>query len=285
MKTVSESYADALKEFESLTSKRAATLRNKGKEEGLKKLNMLFKSGKSIDERLAIYEAAMLACEKAKTPQESLKAVKVLDVARTKLTEGLKKNIAAFTVEAHDISPSDGDMKTGFEVFIKRMSQVSNRAKMEVEQRKQIALKDAEKLTADGKMKSDIKTVYLNIRKGCDETEALMKVFMARPSKETFMDAFSSGTGPRSISVAVTNWKQIVLKANPTIGERLRADPVHLITNMFDATQRKDYGFWANKLHMDQPGWEAAAKREAQRCLDQVKLWRMMADDMKKLVA
>jgi hypothetical protein len=36
---------------------------------------------------------------------------------------------------------------------------------------------------------------------------------------------------------------------------------------------------------MDQPGWEDRAKKEAQGVLDQVQLWRRVADEMKAIIA
>jgi hypothetical protein len=282
-----DTYANAVKEFESLTTKRAATLKNKGREEGLKKLNMLFKSGKTLQQRAAAYDTAIEGFSRCKTPADEAKALKNLEAARQKLTDGLKENIKSFTVEAKGISPADGDMKAGFEVFLGRLGQMVNRAKMETEQRKSLALKAAGKQTVGGKIVSDIKTTYLNVRKGCDETEALMKKFIARPTRENFAAAFYSGTGPRSISVAVTNWKQLVLKADPGVANKLTVDPVHLIENpaMWDATQRKDANHWTAKLKMDQPGWEDRAKKAAQDILDQVKHWRRVADEMKAIIA
>jgi hypothetical protein len=36
---------------------------------------------------------------------------------------------------------------------------------------------------------------------------------------------------------------------------------------------------------MNQPGWEDRAKKAAQDILDQVKLWRRVADEMKAIIA
>jgi hypothetical protein len=39
--------------------------------------------------------------------------------------------------------------------------------------------------------------------------------------------------------------------------------------------------FWEAKLGMGKAGWEPAAKKVAQHCLDQMKNWRMLADELK----
>jgi hypothetical protein len=283
--TLTENYRDAVKEFETLTSRRAATLKNKGKEEGIKKLGVLFKSGKTLEQRALALDAAIDAASVAKA-DTAIKAFKAIEVAKDKLNEGLKKNIADFTAQAKVLGPADAELKNGFDVFIKRLSQILNRAKMETEQRKVMLKELAGKgLAPDAKLQAEIKTVYLNLRKGCDETEALMKVFIARPTAENFDAAFSSGTGPRSISVAITSWKQIVLKKQPGLASQLRADPEYLLQKIFDLTQRKDRQYWEAKLKLSQPGWEDRAKKVAQDCLNQVKNWRIMADDIKKLAA
>src|SRR5579864_4535541 len=100
-----DNYDDALKEFETLTNARAATLRNKGKEQGVAKLSVLFKQGKSLDQRLDDWQRAVLALEKAREPAAILKGIKAIQVARDKLNEGLKKNIADFTAQGKEISP------------------------------------------------------------------------------------------------------------------------------------------------------------------------------------
>ncbi|MDT4893018.1 MAG: hypothetical protein QOE97_2053 [Pseudonocardiales bacterium] len=290
MESLRESYDNAMKEFEALTNKRAAVLKNKGKEAGVAKLKVLFKSGKTLAERLDAYDKANVGTERAKTKDEVLKSLKNMEVAYAKLSEGIKKNVAAFELEARDIGPSDPDMKTGFGVLINRLKMINNRGKMELEIRRNILKERAGKTVGvDEKLNSAIKTVYLNIRKGCEETEALMKKFKARPTRQNLDAAFSSGTGPRSISVAVTSWKQVVLKQDPTAGARLdRAgggDPVHLLQKIFDLTQRKDATFWDQQLRTDQPGWEQRAIKVADEALAQVANWRRVADSMKQLTA
>ena len=151
---------------------------------------------------------------------------------------GLKKNIADYTAQAKVISPAEADMKAGFEIFIKRLNQLHNHAKMAADmQEKNLRALAGKAMGVDEALKKDLRVTYVGLRKGVEETEALMKKFINKPTKENMAAAFTSGTGPRSISVTVTYWKQIVLKKNPTINKNLPADPEHLIKHIWDLSQ------------------------------------------------
>jgi hypothetical protein len=275
----------AVKEFEDLTNKRAATLKNKGKEDGIKKLAVLFKSGKTLEQRASEYDKAYNASDKAKA-ENADKVLKELLTTRQKFSEGLKKNIADYTAQAKVISPADADMKAGFEIFIKRLNQFHNHAKMAADQKEKSLRQLAGKgMGVDESLKKDLRITYVGLRKGIEETEALMKKFIAKPTKENMAAAFTSSTGPRSISVSVTYWKQMVLKRNPGINKNLPADPEYLLKHIFDLTQQKGTAFWDKQVQTDKAGWEDRAKKVAQDCIKQLANWRRMADEIKKLAA
>lgn len=285
MATMVQKYAQAVRDFETLTDKKVPTFKTKGKEAGIKKLKGLFKSGKSLEQRIADFQKASDACSGAR-PDTAKSALKNLESALAKLDDALKKHIASFRNEERALGPEDRDLKTGFAVFIGRLDELRRWAKLDVETRK-TGLKELAGKTvgADEKTKSDIKQVYQNLMKGCAETEALMKMFLSRPTPQNMEAAFTSATGPRSISVSMTLLKQRVLARSPVLKKRLRADPDTLLQKIWDLTQRKGPGYWQNKLQMNKPGWESRAKVVAQDCLAQVNNWRVMADDLRKLAA
>jgi hypothetical protein len=84
----------------------------------------------------------------------------------------------------------------------------------------------------DEKLKSDIKLAYLSIGKGVQETQALMKAFIAKPTMTALEKTFGSASGPRSIGAGVTMWKQMVVKKKPELAGKLGADPDHLLSHI-----------------------------------------------------
>jgi hypothetical protein len=123
------------------------------------------------------------------------------------------------------------------------------------------------------------------MKKGVEETEGSLKVFIAKPTAKHLENAFCSMTNARSIGAAVTMYKQQVLKKDPSIAGKLRADPIHLLSHINEMSQNKGMDFWEKKFKMDKPGWEAAAKKAAEDALKQMKNWRMMADELKACAA
>ncbi len=123
----------------------------------------------------------------------------------------------------------------------------------------------------------------MTIGKGAAEAEALMKVFIAKPSQETMMAAFSASSGPRTLATAVTNWKQFVLKQAPTMAGKLGVDPTTLLGQIVDLTQQKNLAFWQGKLQTAQPGWEDRGKALATQFLAQLPNWQKLAERIKAL--
>src|SRR5262245_54323371 len=91
MASMTDSYKLAMSNFTALTTKVAPTLKNKGQEAGLKKLLMVMKSGKTLEQRAQDYDAAVDALKICK--DEKLKSLpdlmKALNTATAKLNEGL----------------------------------------------------------------------------------------------------------------------------------------------------------------------------------------------------
>jgi hypothetical protein len=268
-----------------LSEKEAPVLAKKGKEGSAKAITMTLKKRKTVEDVATAFDNMIIECEKAKPPT-ALAELKKLQVIRKKLSDQLKAYSAEFAKQAKDVGPADAKLMSGFEILAKRLTQLSLHAKMTAEQ-KEVSLKHlaGNPLGDDEKLKKDIRQVYLGIRKGADETDALMKKFLAKPTKENMLEAFSSGTGPRSISASVTYWKQMVVKKlpptfNPT--SKIGHDPEHLIKNIFDLTQNKGAAFWDDKLKTDQPNWEARAQTIAKDCLKNVELWRVAATKLKE---
>lgn len=285
MPNFKENYIAAIDEFEKLTNKRAPILKSKGKEKGVKQLTDLFKkTAKPVEQLCENFDKLYDECTRAKS-DTALKAAKNYADAYDKLNVALKKNIVDLEPQLKELGPDDKDLKTGFDVLIKRLEQMRKMGKSLVVQQTQILKETAGKeVGLDEKLKNNIKITYLGIKKGCDETEALMKVFIAKPTVDHLVDAFSSSTGPRSIQVAVTAWKQLVLKKDPSLKDKLQADPEHLIKKIYELGQQKGKDYWAGVLKMNQPGWEDRAKKVALECLKQVELWRRMAEEIKGLL-
>jgi len=280
-----DNYTAAIKEFETLTNKRAPVLKGKGKEAGVKKLTDVFKkTAKPLETLCEQFDLAGRECSKAK-PDTALKLAKAYENAFDKLNEGLKKNITELEGQAKVLGGEDKDLKNGFEVLLKRLEQFRKAGKvMALQQTQGLKTLAGKDITVDAKLITNIKVTHLGIKKGCDETEALMKVFIAKPTQDNLKNAFSSQTGPRSISVAVTNWKQMVLKVDPSLKDKLPVDPEHMLKKIYDLTQRKDITFWEKELKMDKAGWEDRAKKVALECLKQVPLWRRLAEEIKALL-
>jgi hypothetical protein len=282
MAELAGTYKDALKEFETLTNKKAATQKNKGKEEGIKKLSLLFKAGKTLDQRFADFDAAVNLSERGGDKVDPKKLMAAIEAAYGKLDEGLKKNIADYAGQEKVLGPDDKDLKTGCSVFVNRLESLRKNAKITLEGRKNaLAARAGATAAPDAKLASDIKVAYLSIGKGVQETQALMKAFIAKPSEDKIEATFGSATGPRSIGAGVTMWKQMVLKKNPKLADKLGADPEHLLKLIFDMTQRKSIDFWKAQFKFTQPGWEDRAKAMAQACLSQMPNWATMAQRMK----
>jgi hypothetical protein len=277
----------ALTEFQALSEKEAPVLAKKGKPGTVKAISATLKKRKTVEEVATAFDNMIIACDKA-APPTALAELKKLQVIRKKLSDQLKAYSAEFATQAKDAGPADPKLKSGFEILAKRLTQLSLHAKMTAEQ-KEVSLKAlvGNPLGNDEKLKKDIRQVYLGIRKGADETEALMKKFLAKPTKENMLAAFSSATGPRSISDAVTSWKETVKKLPPPFDAKTKfgdADPEKLLTKIVDLTQNKGAAFWDAKLKTDKPDWEAGAKAIANDCLKNVEQWRISATKMKELV-
>lgn len=283
---VMDNYKVAMRAFTALTAKVAPTLKNKGQEAGFKKLLVLMKNGKTLEQRIQDYDDARQAANSCR--DDNLKALpgllKAMDTALTKMNEGLKKNMDEYEAQAKVLGPADATLKAGFETLAQRLDALRKFAKSDALQVIAIAQKSLGKTaSADEVLNKNLKMVYLGIKKGSAEFEAALKQFIAKPNDQNLQDAFCSSTAARSISVAVTHWKGTVLKTNPKIAERLRADPVHLLTHIDEAAQQKGVKFWETKFAKSKPGWEDRAKVQAKKYLDQVKNWRMMADEIKGL--
>ena len=283
MAELASTYTDALKEFEALTSKKAATLKNKGKEEGVKKLAVLFKSGKTLDQRFADFDKAVNDSERGGDKVDPKKLLDQITTAYEKLDDGLKKNIADYSKQERELgTPDEKDLKAGCGIFVNRMESLRKLAKITLEGRKNSLAARAGKAAApDEKLKSDIKVAYLGISKGVQETQALMKAFIAKPTEAALEKTFGSATGPRSIGASVTMWKQMVIKKKPELANKLGADPEHLLSHIFDLTQRKPIDYWKKEFKCPQPGWEQNATKVAKACLAQMPNWATMAQKMK----
>lgn len=287
MATLSESYSTAMKNFTALTSKAAPALKTKGKEEGLKKLLMVMKSGKTVEQRLADYEGVEKSIEAVR--DNNLKALpgllKDLKTAQTKLDEGLKKTIEAYEEQGKQLGPADGSLKAGFDILGQRLDGLRKHAKTQL----LVRVGNAEKrlgtlVSGQEALNRDLAKVQLGVKKGAAEFEAALKQFLAKPTEQNLKDALCSSVQARSIGVAVTHWKNTVLKASPGIGDKLRADPVHLLTHINDPQQNRSWDFWHGKFKIDQGGWEDRAKPQVKKYLDQMKNWRTMADEIKALI-
>jgi hypothetical protein len=283
MADLSSSYTGALSEFESLTNKKASTSKNKGKEEGIGKLKMLFKTGKTLDQRFTDFDSAVNESERGGNKVDPKKLLEAILTSYQKLDEGLKKNIADYAKQEKELGPDDRDVKTGCGVFVNRLESLRKQAKVTVEQRRNaLAARAGQAQEPDAKLKSDIKVAYLNMAKGIQETQALMKAFIAKPSEDKIEATFGSATGPRSIGAAVTHWKQMVVKKDPKLADKLGADPEYLLKKIFELTQRKSVDYWKQQFGHPKPGWEKKATATAKECLDQMGNWATMADRIKR---
>jgi len=284
MAELAKTYSSALKEFETLANKKAATQKNKGKEDGIKKLTMLFKSGKTLDQRFDDFDKAVNESERGGDKVEPKKLLAAILTAYQKLDDGLKKNIADYSTQEKQLGPDDKDLKAGCAVFVNRMEALRKNAKVTVEGRRNaLAARAGQTAAPDAKLKSDIKVAYLSIGKGVQETQAMMKAFIAKPSEAGIEGTFGSATGPRSISAGVTQWKQMAVKKNPKLAEQIGVDPEHMLKKIFDLTQRKPEDFWKARFKYPQPGWETQAKAVAKMCLDEMPKWARVAQNMKKV--
>lgn len=287
MATMTESYQLAMRQFTALTAKVAPTLKNKGQEAGLKKLLVLMKGGKTLEQRTQDYDAALKAVSQCK--DDKLKSlpgfIKELTTAMTKMNEGLKKNMDEYEAQARALGPADEDLKAGFEILGKRLDAMRKYAKTEVVQVVAIAEKRLGKEETDqDKLNKNLKMCYLGMKKGTAEFEAALKQFMAKPTEKNLNEALCSSVQARSIAVAVTLWKTAILKAAPRLGDKLGADPVHLLSHINDPAQNRDFKFWQDKFDMKKPGWEDRAKAEVKKYQAQIKNWQTMAEKIKDLV-
>lgn len=287
MATMTESYQLAMRNFTALTAKVAPTLKNKGQEAGLRKLLMVMKGGKTLEQRTQDYDAALKAVSNCK--DDKLKSlpdlIKALTTALTKMNEGLKKNMEEYDSQARSLGPADADLKAGFEILEKRLDAMRKYAKTEVVQVVAIAEKRLGKEESDQeKLNKHLKMCYLGIKKGAAEFEAALKQFMTKPTEKNLTDALCSSVQARSIAVAVTLWKTTILKASPNLNDKLGADPVHLLSHINDPAQNRDFKFWQGKFDMKKPGWEDRAKAEIKKYQAQIKNWQIMADKIKELV-
>ena len=263
-----DTYKKAMLEFENLTNRKAQTLKNKGKEAGVKKLALLFKSGKTLEQRAVLFDQAIAAKVSVNTtPAQAKTIMKTVVETSTKFGEGLKKNREEFTKGIADVG-NDPDMKAGYEVFVKRMDQMRYEVKTTTDQ-KAANLKEivsGKALAGDAKVVADIRRAYLGIKGGLNESDALIKLFSARPTEDNAYELLTNTKGPRSLGVGVTAWKRLVTQ-NPDLAGRLSraggGDPEHLLQPVYELTQNKGRAFWQAKLKIGQDGWEDRVRAEA----------------------
>jgi len=168
------SFTSALAEFESLTDKKATTLKNKGKEGGIGKLKLLFKSGRTLDQRFADFDASVKESERGGGAVDPKKLLDAILTSYQKLEDALKKNIADYSKQEKELGPEDKDVKAGCGVFVSRMESLRKQAKATVELRRSaLATRGGQSQSLDAKLASDIKVAYLNMAKGIQETHAL----------------------------------------------------------------------------------------------------------------
>jgi hypothetical protein len=282
-------YHTALTEFEKLTDRQAATTKNKGNEAGIKKLKLLFKQGKTIEQRLADFDLAMEAARKSDSPASAKKALQQVDVTRKKLSEGLKKNIKEFETLAPFVATTS-QSKTAYEIFVKRLTQIHVGAKAMAEDYRPILLDTiggSRKPTADAKVMSAVKKLSLDLRKGIAETEALIKMFLEKPNRKTFEAAFMQGVGPRSLTTTIKGWRQLILSKDPTLARRITVDPAALERDLSEYAGIQNPGDWARKFRVtDLSGtdWYDAATRMANDCLAELRDWRKLVDELRALM-
>lgn len=282
-----EALSEALDEFESFANRRAATVASKGKNDGLRKLGAMFKSARTLEQRAAAYDAAWRAGDRAAGQQQATKALKVLQARYVDLNDALKKNLAAFRAQQKEASPDDRDLRTGYSVFLNRLEQIRKQAKSDVELRTRLLKEAAGKtVAADARLKSDLKRVYLNLSKAIEDSEARMKVLIARPTEGnvTAILATSDGNGVRGIAAAVHEWnalerkhESLVKALDPTVPDHL----LRALPTLEDKVGRP--AFWREKLRMDEDGWEERAKQVAEATLKQLPNWRRLAESIKAL--
>jgi hypothetical protein len=271
---IAQDLLDAIKEFEALTAKQLPKLTKEGQAASAKKMTGFLKIGRSTVYKLAdAFDKAMIG-----------KDVSKVESARKKLTDQLKIFSTDFAKQGAALA-SDPAMKTGLDVFSKRLTQFALHAKMQSEQKtadlKQLG---GAKFGPSETLRKDIRQVYLGIRKGADETDALMTKFIAKPTDENFFAAFSSSTGPRSVGASVTYWKKKVAPNLPStfnVKQTLGEDPEALIRRIFDITQKHDEARWKKIGIHGKPGWEALATREAKAAMKWMVNFRAIADKMK----
>ena len=250
-----------------------------------KKLGVLKKSleNKAIEDLIEEFEKAIVASEGRQGQRDPSLALKTIQACYDKLHACLKLNSDLYKkLVADDDLGDDPKMRNGCSIFLNHLQMLRKQAKISLEQRTQALTKD---MTDAAKDASKMKVCYLTIKKGIEETEASMKVFLAQPTEENLKRAFCSSTHCRSIGAGVTQYKQIVAN-NPALAHRLNdqaGDPVHLLTHINDMAQQKGISFWEKEFKMNQPGWERAAKVAAQDCLKQMQNWRGMVAAMKEL--
>lgn len=286
---LSETYSKALRDFEKLTNQQAATSKNKGSEEGLKRLKLLFKQGKTIQQRIDDFEAAVDDASAANTVARAKKELPRLETSRKKLSEGLKKNIDEFQTIAPFVT-SNSASKTAYEIFIKRLMQLHTSAKSEAESRRMYLLETiggSRKPTPDAKLISSLKALNLNLRSGIAETEALMKMFLEKPSEKTFKAAFTGNSGgPRTLTTATRTWERTILPKDPSLAQQLTVDPQALFDDYEDLANLQAIADWRKKFRIQDfsgTGWHGVAMRLAQGYLRQLGGWKKFADEVKAL--
>jgi len=211
----------------------------------------------------------------AAKPDQTLKNIQL---AYDQMNACLKENIAFYKIVANDGSP----FAAACSVFINHLEAMRKGGKMAVDQSAQVLGKLK---TAGEKLRFEMRTCYLGMKKGVEETEAAMKLLKAKPTLDNVKKAFCSSHNTRSISMAVTTWKQKILPLNPALVHELPDDPVHLVEAIDEAVQNKGMTFWEQKLKTSTGGWEERARHEADAYLHQMPRWRALANRIKELSA
>jgi hypothetical protein len=269
-------YKKALSAFHKITEEAAKLV--KADPVKKKRLLMFTQPGdeKPLDDLCGRFDYALHVMGKPQDHPDA--AFKGLQTVYELLNANLKKNI-----DVYKKYPSDGSMmEKGCEVMINHLEAMRKSAKGQVESYSQMVKKASS--NAD-KVKSQIKVCYLGIKKNIESTEGAMRLLKAKPDPKSVKNAFCSPQNVRGISAQVTLWTKTILKEDPSLTGKLGVDLGNALAPIFDASQNKDMGFWEQKLKMNKPGWEAAACAEAEKVLQQMKIWRNIAEKMKALAS
>jgi hypothetical protein len=225
------------------------------------------------------------------TAKEAQSKLVILKKAAEVANKTIKVSRDSCAEQAKVLGGPDHDVKVGFEVLVKRLDALRHQIKQDVLTRETFLTslaKGGVTAALDEQEKIALRKLYLSLKKACDETEALIKVFKKAPTNENVAALFSSSTGPRSIGVAVTQWKKL-MTADKTLEQRLLnaggADMVHLYETkgFFETTQNKGLPYWQGALKMNQSSWQRGAQAQADFLLRYTGHFRRCADAIKTM--